>query len=463
VRRNLYVVKKFLGKRINATQESSIFKKFGGYSPTRLFKRPLDKSRNAYNYLYKFVVKNAVVIGLQWGDEGKGKIIDYLAADFGAIVRFNGGSNAGHTVKAGREKHIFHIIPSGALRGKQLYLGSGVVLDPDSLRKELEVENAKVKVDYMCSLVTPFEKWLDRRLEELRGGSAIGTTGRGIGPAYATRMLRVAPRVADLIRGKQPDYTSLTSIIAGAEIPTQEWVESAKGVLKPIAADVPAELREIDSKGDGILFEGAQGALLDLDYGTYPFVTSSHTIASYVSVGAGFSINMIDNVIGVAKAYQTRVGAGPFPTELGGALAEDLRTRGEEFGSTTGRPRRVGWLDLVSLKYSVSLNEPKKLSLIITKADVLSGMKELKVAVAYSVDGRESTDFTRLISCGSAQPIYEDLEPLPGTDWGRIAKQGWDAMPIELKKFVDFVENYLRVEVSAVSIGPEREMIIERR
>ena len=185
---------------------------------------------------------------------------------------------------------------------------------------------------------------------------------------------------------------------------------------------------EIDTKGDGILFEGAQGALLDLDYGTYPFVTSSHTIASYVGVGAGFSVNMVDSVIGVAKAYQTRVGAGPFPTELGGAFAEDLRTRGDEFGSTTGRPRRVGWLDLVSLKYSVSLNEPKKLSLIITKADVLSGMKELKVA-----------------------------------DWGRSAKQGWDAMPIELKKFVDFVENYLRVEVSAVSVGPEREMIIERR
>jgi len=411
-------------------------------------------------------VTNTAVVGLQWGDEGKGKVVDYLSEHFSATVRYNGGNNAGHTVEVGGKRYVFHALPSSALRGKPLFVGPGAVLDPDSLEKELSalrpLGSPQVKVDIRCTLITPFEKWLDGQLERLRGASAIGTTGMGIGPAYASRMLRVAPRVADLVAGRVPDYSPLAGLFPGAPVPDEAWASRASSLLSPVAANVPAELSEMAQRGEGVLFEAAQGALLDVSYGTYPYVTSSHTTASYVGPGAGFPVALLDEVIGVFKAYQTRVGAGPFPTEFFGPTAESIRSRGGEFGATTGRPRRVGWLDLVSLKYASSINEPSKLKLFMTKADVLSGERELKVAVAYSVDGSETEDFTSLVRGNEVRPVYQDLEPIPNSDWGSVARGGWDALPPQLKRLIDLVEDYVGREVMAVSLGPGREMTVER-
>ncbi len=408
-------------------------------------------------------MKSSVVVGLQWGDEGKGKVVDQLAQRYDAIVRFNGGGNAGHTVVVSNEKKVFHVLPSAALWKKKLYIGAGVVVDPESLAQELSQNPVNVMVDYRCGLITPLEKWLDKRLEELRGAGAIGTTGRGIGPAYADRMLRVLPRVLDVVYGNGHDLSIMRMLIGDGWDVTNEWLDMSRRVLSPIAGDVPESLSSIYEKGGSILFEGAQGALLDITYGTYPYVTSSNTVASYVGVGAGFPVSKIDEVIGVAKLYVTRVGAGPFPTEIAGGLSEKMRSKGGEYGSTTGRPRRVGWLDLVALKYAVSLNEPGKLRLVLTKADVLTGLGDLKAAVAYNVDGKESSNFIDAMLGKSVKPVYESFDPIPEVDWGSVMKGGWDVAPRQLRKFVDFVQDYLKVEVAEVSVGPQRGMNVELR
>ncbi|WP_449461764.1 adenylosuccinate synthase [Tardisphaera miroshnichenkoae] len=408
-------------------------------------------------------MKSSVVVGLQWGDEGKGKLVDQLAQHYDAVVRFNGGGNAGHTVVVGGEKKVFHVLPSAALWRKQLYIGAGVVVDPESLAQELSQNRVNVVVDYRCTVITPFEKWLDKRLEELRGATAIGTTGRGIGPAYADRMLRVSPRVMDVIYGNGHDLSVMRRLIGDGEDVTDEWLEMSRRVLSPIAGDVPASLFSVYEKGGSILFEGAQGALLDITYGSYPYVTSSNTVASYVGVGAGFPASKIDEVIGVAKLYVTRVGAGPFPTEITDQLSEKIRSKGGEYGSTTGRARRVGWLDLVALKYAISLNEPAKLKLVLTKADVLGGLGDLKAAVAYRVDGKESSNFVDALKGKRAEPVYESFDPVPEAEWGSIAKAGWDAAPRQLRKFIDFIQDYLKVEVAEVSIGAQRGMNVELR
>lgn len=408
-------------------------------------------------------MKSSVVVGLQWGDEGKGKLVDQLAQQYDAIVRFNGGGNAGHTVVVGNEKKVFHVLPSAALWRKKLYIGAGVVVDPESLEQELSQNPVNVMVDYRCGLITPFEKWLDKRLEELRGTNAIGTTGRGIGPAYADRMLRVSPRVMDVVYGDFRDLSAVRRLIGGGDGITDEWIEMSRRVLSPIAGDVPGSLLSLYEEGGSILFEGAQGALLDITYGTYPYVTSSNTVASYVGVGAGFPASKIDEVIGVAKLYVTRVGAGPFPTEITGDLSEKIRGKGGEYGSTTGRARRVGWLDMVALKYAISLNEPAKLKLVFTKADVLAGLGDLKAAVAYSVDGKESSNFVDALAGKRVEPVYESFDPIPDVDWESVAKSGWGAAPKQLRNFIDFIQDYLKVEVTEVSIGARRGMSVELR
>jgi adenylosuccinate synthase len=408
-------------------------------------------------------VKNSVVVGLQWGDEGKGKVVDQIAQEYDAIVRYNGGSNAGHTVVTEGEKKVFHVLPSAALWKKKLFIGPGVVVDPESLAQELTQNPSNILVDYRCSLVTPFEKWLDKRLEELRGAEAIGTTGRGIGPAYADHMLRISPRVADVVYGKTRDFSIMRRLIGEGDYITGKWLAMSKSVLSPVAGDVPESLIKIHEGGGSILFEGAQGALLDITYGSYPYVTSSNTLASYVGVGAGFPVSEVDEVIGVAKLYTTRVGAGPFPTEVHGDLSDRIRAKGGEYGSTTGRPRRVGWLDLVALKYAVALNEPRRLKLVLTKADVLAGLNDLKAAVAYNIDGTETSSFTGVLLGRLAEPVYESFEPIPETEWGRVARSGWNGAPKELRKFVEFVQDYLKVEVESVSMGPERGMMLELR
>lgn len=402
------------------------------------------------------MMMSVIIVGLQWGDEGKGKFVDYLARDFDAVVRFNGGSNAGHTVMVNGRKVVFHLLPSGALWGKRLFIGPGVTVNPEELAQEAALfPGLKLGVDLRATVLTPFEVWLDRKMEEMRGKAAIGTTGRGIGPSYAGRMFRLSLRVCDLLSGKPPDYGPLAGAFGYSEDLTG-WAEMARKEVEEFAGDVPSELMEIHDKGGSLLFESAQGSLLDIIYGTYPYVTSSNTIAPYVSVGAGFPFSMVDSVMGVSKAYQTRVGSGPFPTELDGELAEGIRRKGMEYGSTTGRPRRVGWLDLVSLKYSVRLNQTN--SIILTKLDVLSGLGRLRVATKYNVDGRPTDSFTSIFT-GNAVPEYTDLDPIPDVDWAGYAREG--RLPQQAMKLVEFIEDQVKVKVSTVSVGQERGMTVE--
>ncbi len=385
-------------------------------------------------------------------------MVDYLAGKFDAVVRFNGGSNAGHTVVIGDRKYTFHLIPSGALKGKELLVGAGVVLDPVILREELsllpEEARGRLLVDGRCSLVSPQDKELDKALEELRGSSAIGTTRRGIGPAYALRALRLAPRVSDLLAGfdfgpVSRFYQKLSVDPAGLTA----WAEESKELLGSIVGDVAGRTSDISSKGGLVLFEGSQGALLDLMHGSYPFVTSTHTTASYVSTALGIPPSLAGESLGVVKAYSTRVGGGPFPTEVKGPVADGIRAVGNEYGATTGRPRRVGWIDLVALKYTVRLNGVSALA--VSKVDVLSRTKEFKACVAYRHDGSESSDFqSSLGRLAEAEPVYES----PFSLYGASYESG---MPAQTEKLVDYLEDHLGVPVRLVSHGEERSMTIE--
>jgi len=398
------------------------------------------------------------VIGLQWGDEGKGKIVDYLAGGFDAVGRFSGGSNAGHTVVIGRRKHTFHLLPSGALKGKELLIGAGVTVDPVVLRDELSLLRADLRsrlmVDARCSLVTPQDKELDRSLERMRGASSIGTTKRGIGPSYALRALRLSPRVSDLVDGF--DYASLSELYRRLSVDPAGlivWADESRELLGRLSGDVGARVVDIDEKGGSALFEGSQGTLLDLIHGSYPYVTSTHTLASYIPAGLGIPPSLAGKSMGVAKAYTTRVGGGPFPTEIEGPVAEKLRSLGNEYGATTGRPRRVGWLDLVALKYAVRLNGISELAL--TKVDVLSQVGEFKACVAYQHEGSESSDFQSALShLPDVEPVYDSPFNLRGGTYGhRLSTDG--------RKLVDYLEAQLKTEVKLVSYGEERSKTIE--
>ena len=338
------------------------------------------------------------MVGLQWGDEGKGKIVDYLAGGYDAVARFNGGSNAGHTVVIGDNKHTFHLIPSGALKGKEQLIGAGVAVDTVVLGEELALlpkdSREKLTVDGRCSLVTPADKEFDVKVEEARGPSAIGTTRRGIGPSYAMRALRLSPRVSDLVAGDGLGplarfYEAYSLDTSGLEA----WADQSRRLLEGLTGDVAQRVHEIDESGGSVLFEASQGTLLDLLHGSYPFVTATHTTSSYVPAALGISPRLAGRALGVMKCYCTRVGAGPFPTEVTGPFAESLRELGNEYGATTGRPRRVGWLDLVSLRYAIRLNGVEEVA--ISKLDVLSNVKDVRVCTAYKVKGSETTDFQR--------------------------------------------------------------------
>ncbi|MDG6989895.1 MAG: adenylosuccinate synthetase [Nitrososphaerota archaeon] len=397
-------------------------------------------------------------MGLQWGDEGKGKIVDYLAGGYDAVVRFNGGSNAGHTVVIGEKKHTFHLVPSGALKGKQLLIGAGVAVDPSTLAEELAILPAearkKLLVDWRCSLVTPVDKELDVKVEEARGDSAIGTTRRGIGPAYAMRALRLSPRVSDLLTGF--DFGSLARFYESLSLDVSglaAWAEESRKLLGGIAGDVAQRTVEVSESGGSVLFEASQGTLLDLLHGSYPYVTSTHTTSSYIPAALGIPPRHAGKPLGVLKSYSTRVGAGPFPSEIGGPLAESLRSIGNEYGATTGRPRRVGWLDLVSLRYAVRLNGVEEV--VVTKLDVLSALKEMKVCTAYRVQGSETTDFQRVSGrLGEAEPVLESPFSLYGASFdGGLS-------PV-VKRFVDYIEEALGVSVKIVSHGEDRSRTIE--
>lgn len=398
------------------------------------------------------------MVGLQWGDEGKGKLVDYLAGQFDAVARFNGGSNAGHTVVIGEEKHTFHLVPSGALKGKELLIGAGVALDPVVLREELSLMPGRIReklmIDGRCSLVSPFDKELDVVLEQMRGGSAIGTTRRGIGPAYAMRALRLALRVSDL--SDEPDFSAPSQFYSRLGVdPTRfaAWVEESKLVVDGLVGDVSSRIIDIGQAGGSVLFEASQGTLLDLVHGSYPFVTSSHTVASYVPAGLGIPPSEAGEPLGVMKCYTTRVGSGPFPTEIKGLTSDKIRSVGNEYGATTGRPRRVGWLDLVALRYAVRLNGVKNIA--ISKLDVLSEVKEFRACIAYRHMGSETRDFQRSLGhLHEVEPVYESPLSMQGAKYDK-------ELPTQAKKLVEYLEAALGVRVSLVSHGEERSRTIE--
>ncbi|MDG7008116.1 MAG: adenylosuccinate synthetase [Nitrososphaerota archaeon] len=398
------------------------------------------------------------MVGLQWGDEGKGKIVDYLAGGFEAVARFSGGSNAGHTVVIGGRKHTFHLVPSGALKGKELLVGAGVAVDPVVLGEELALlpdeTRRRLLVDGRCSLVSPLDKEFDRVLEGMRGASAIGTTMRGVGPAYAMRALRISPRVTDIRAGF--DFEPLVRFyrkfdIDAAGLPG--WAEDSKRLLSSLEGDVGGRVADICDRGGSVLFEASQGSLLDLLHGSYPYVTSTHTATGYIPAALGIDPSLAGTALGVMKCYTTRVGGGPFPTEITGALGESLRGLGNEYGATTGRPRRVGWLDLVALRYAIRLNGVKEV--VLSKLDVLSKLNDLKVCVAYRHGGEETADFqSSLGHLGEVEPVYETPLQVHGARFD-------SGLPAEGKRFVEYLEKKLGVKVALVSYGEERSMTIE--
>ncbi len=407
-------------------------------------------------------MRNLCIVGLQWGDEGKGKIVDYYADGFKAVVRYNGGSNAGHTIVIGGRTFVFHLLPSGSLKRKKLLIGPGVALDPITLEEELamvskEGGEADLMVDERCTLVTPLEKEMDSFVEGLRGVGAIGTTKRGIGPSYAMRALRLTPRAGDLAEGDF-ELDSAVKFYRSflKEIPDlSAWKERSRRTLAGRTGDVGGKVMELNDAGHSVIFEGAQGTLLDLVFGTYPYVTGAHTIASYVPAGLGIPNASLGDVMGVAKAYTTRVGGGPFPTEITEVTGEQIRTEGKEYGATTGRPRRIGWLDLVGLKYAVRLNGVSELAL--TKMDILTKVRGMKVCVGYSIDGAETGDFSRALPrLSEVKPVYQMMPSLFGVELRE------NHLPQAAEQLVEFLEDELRVKVSLVSTGEERSATMQR-
>ncbi len=412
------------------------------------------------------------VVGLQWGDEGKGRIVDYLAESHQVVARFQGGANAGHTVTVDGQDYIFHLIPSGMLRPDVIgIIGAGTVLDLEILIEEVErlegitgvSAEGRLFVDGRASIVMPYHKSEDQWEEVYRGG--IGTTKRGIGPAYRDRYARIGLTVADLfsdeLKPRLEKALDFNNQILGSRYGKPpfstgdmlQYLNELRCKIRPFVADVPTKLRELEAEGKDILLEGAQGTYLDIFFGTYPFVTSSHTIAGGASIGLGIGPNRIQRIVGVTKAYTTRVGKGPFPTEIKDETGGWIQEKGHEFGATTGRPRRCGWLDLVALRYAVLINGVTELA--ITKIDVLSGLKEVKVAVAYEIEGKEHIYPPMTASeWAKARPIYRTFK-----GW----EEFWGTMlPVEAEEFVKFIEEELGVKATLVSTGKERESMARR-
>ncbi|TFF91074.1 adenylosuccinate synthase [Candidatus Thorarchaeota archaeon] len=419
---------------------------------------------------------NLVVLGLQWGDEGKGKIVDVLAAGYDIVVRFQGGNNAGHTVKIGEETHKFRLIPTGAVRGKRAVIGNGVVVDPRTLVEEIRhLKKTGIAVNLLLSnrahIITPYHVKIDELQERQRGDSKIGTTKRGIGPTYSNKIDRLGLRVADFLPSPRDTVAHFQEVILARqnalfgvedseELRTQfEECISLMQSLDPYVGDTGEYLRQAIQRGELVLFEGAQGTLLDIDHGTYPYVTSSNCSAGGVSVGTGVPPSRVGPVLGVAKAYVTRVGAGPFPTELTDDVGQKIQTKGKEFGTVTGRPRRCGWLDLVALRYAVMLNDARYLA--VTKLDVLSDIGPLKVCTGYELDGLQISSIPAHVNdYEEVQPVYEDIDGWNapnGGDWAEVLRAGPEALPKGLNEYLEKIERFTEAEVKLISLGPGRE------
>jgi adenylosuccinate synthase len=425
-------------------------------------------------------MKTLVVVGLQWGDEGKGKIVDYLSRKHDVIVRCQGGSNAGHTVVIEGQKYALHLVPSGILTpGKINVIASGVVLDPVMLVKEIEELKARgvevgdnLLISDRAHVVFDYHKALDKAQEAGRSaGDKIGTTGRGIGPAYSDKYSRSGFRMGDLLadgfidsalRRRIEDANRLLKVYFNAEEVSVEGtlkqVHEAAATLKPNVTDTAAALRKYLADGRKVLFEGAQGALLDIDYGTYPYVTSSNTTSAGIPTGTGLPPQVVKKVLGVLKAYTTRVGTGPLPTELTDATGEKLREAGGEYGATTGRPRRCGWFDLVAAKQGVDINGCT--SIALTKVDVLDGFDTIRICTAYELDGKRIGSMpSSAAALERVKPVYEEM---PGWKCSSAGARHFEDLPKEAREYVAHIESLVACPITMVSVGRERTAIITR-
>lgn len=421
--------------------------------------------------------KNIVVLGTQWGDEGKGKIVDLLTEQAAAVVRFQGGHNAGHTLVIDGEKTVLHLIPSGILRENVIcMIGNGVVLSPHALLKEMdELEEAgipvaeRLRLSPSCPLILPFHIAMDQAREQARGTEKIGTTGRGIGPAYEDKVARRGLRLDDLMDKERfadklktvMDYYNFqlehyykTETVDYNQVLAETLIMAER--LAPMVSDVTTMLHDLREKGENIMFEGAQGSLLDIDHGTYPYVTSSNTTAGGTSTGSGFGPLYLDYILGITKAYTTRVGGGPFPTELHCETGQGLAKRGHEFGATTGRARRCGWFDAVALKHAIQINSVS--GICLTKLDVLDGMQEIRICIGYqNKSGQQITSPSSSEGYEAVEPVYESISGWPEST---VGAQAMAELPAAAIKYIQRLEELLEIPIDIISTGPDRKETI---
>ena len=423
-------------------------------------------------------MSNVVIVGAQWGDEGKGKVVDLFTSWADVVVRYQGGANAGHTLVVGGVKTVLHLVPSGVLHpGKKCIIGNGVVVDPEALMEEIDLlrsrgllsDPTQLVVSENAHVILPYHKRIDAGREKQK---AIGTTGRGIGPCYEDKVARRGIRIRDALKAsalrdklenRVREANAQIEALGGEKCelqPLLEWALKLGERMRPYVGDASEVLSHEVAKGRAVLFEGAQGTLLDIDHGTYPYVTSSNTVAGNAAVGAGIGPTAIHSVIGITKAYTTRVGNGPLPTELNDAVGDRLRSVGAEFGATTGRPRRCGWLDALVLRYAARVNGLSGLAM--TKIDVLTGFEKILIAIAYKLpNGKTVSEFPsdpELLE--RAQPVYEEL---PGWKEPLGDQREYDELPENTRRYIERVEQLVGVETIAVSVGAEREETIVRK
>jgi len=424
-------------------------------------------------------MSTVVIVGAQWGDEGKGKFIDYLSGQADIVVRGQGGNNAGHTVVAGGKKYALHLIPSGILYPNTVNIvGNGVVFDPDGFIKELDrlieqhVDVSNIKISNRAHVVFPYHKLLDKLAEEARGDNKIGTTQKGIGPCYMDKVERTGIRLCDLLDSeifleRLTEQVNKKNVLLSAiynhpplnleDIYDQYLLMTER--LRPYIVDTVSYLNDALEDGKKILLEGAQGTLLDIDLGTYPYVTSSHPTSGGFSIGVGIGPNKIQEVLGITKAYTTRVGEGPFVTEEDNETGNRIRKQGNEFGTTTGRPRRCGWLDLVIVRYAARVNGLTSIALSLL--DVLTGFEEVKICTGYNLEGKIIKDFpASLKELSKCTPVYETFK---GWSEDITGCETYEELPIEARKYIDFIESFLKTPVSFISVGPKREQTIIRK
>ena len=423
-------------------------------------------------------MKLDILLGLQWGDEGKGKVVDVLTPYYDVIARFQGGPNAGHTLEFNEIKHILHIIPSGIFHPEKInIIGNGVVIDPIVFQKEVEsLEKMGIKptenlyISKKAHLILPTHKWIDAMLEEQKGNQKIGATLKGIGPTYTDKTARNGFRVCDIIASDLLEkfttiYKAHTDLLLKNSYKPQEdfetafkaWFDSLQTLLRFKLIDSEYEINFMLKENKRVLAEGAQGTLLDIDFGSYPFVTSSNTIASGACTGLGVAPNQTGRVIGIVKAYCTRVGNGPFPTELFDETGDQLRKQGGEFGATTGRPRRCGWLDLLALKYAIMLNGVTEI--VLTKSDVMDNFDTIKICTAYQTGGKTIDRFPTEINKNNMTPVFKEFK---GWKQNLSTIKNYESLPQTFKEYVDFIEKETGVSITIISTGPDRNETIIR-